>query len=200
VAGATPAATTAYEVVAALNADTNFSSLWAASVKEMNNDHSVFSVLIRSKRPNSQIKAYISNTSAEQVMHFNAKAPIAQLPTYFARHTIANALVYPDGLATLVQLDPGDTYQASLITAAGQNPSDVLDDWELLKGRSGIFTFTKQVITGGNITSKLEYPAGAVVGDLAKLTEYQYNGADTVPSTITEVPYTLTNSDLVTPP
>lgn len=201
VAGATPSATQAWEVVNALNSNANFSSLWVANYRPLNDDPQVNTVYMQSKRPNLGIRAYIDNTGAEKVMKFNTKAPIAQLPTYFARHTIANALTFSDSLATLVQLNPGDSYTASMITAAGQDPTTVLDDWQLLYGRSGIFNFKKQVYDGSSrLTSILEYPAGARVGDLAKLTEYQYEGADTVASIVTEVPYTLTSGDLVTPP
>jgi hypothetical protein len=202
VAGATPAATQPYEVVNALNANATFSALWTAGHRPLNTDPSVRIVYFQTKKkPEGQIKAYISNTGAEKALKFNKHAPIAQLPTYFARETVANALVYPDSAAVLVQLNPGDSYQASMITDSGQDPTTVLADWQLLKGRSGLFNFTKQTLDGSNrVTSKLDYPAGASTGDLAMLTQYQYTGAATTPSIVTQIPYTLTSGDLVTPP
>jgi hypothetical protein len=49
------------------------------------------------------------------------------------------------------------------------------------------------------ITQIIEYPAGAVEGDFARKINYTYTSANTNPSTITEIPYVLTDSDLVNP-
>ena len=75
------------------------------------------------------------------------------------------------------------------------------DDWELLRGRAaGIYTFKKQTIDGsGRITEIIEYPAGAVVGDLARKTAMSYTGANIEPDQITQIPYVLQSGDLVTP-
>ena len=76
-------------------------------------------------------------------------------------------------------------------------------DYQLLAGRSGIFNFQKLTVdsTGtGRITKIIEYPAGAVAGNMGRLIEYEYDGTKTNPKTITEEPYVLTTADLVTPP
>ena len=69
------------------------------------------------------------------------------------------------------------------------DPTMVQDDWELLTGRSGIFQFTHD-LGGGEVVT---YSAGAKVGDIAKKTI-------TVGSNVFEIPHTLTQSDLITPP
>ncbi|MCK9459668.1 MAG: hypothetical protein M0R80_08520 [Proteobacteria bacterium] len=76
-------------------------------------------------------------------------------------------------------------------------------DYQLLAGRSGIFNFQKitvDAIGTGRITKIIEYPAGAVAGNMGRLIEYKYTDAKTNPDIITEEPYVLTNADLVTPP
>jgi hypothetical protein len=50
-----------------------------------------------------------------------------------------------------------------------------------------------------NLTQIIEYPAGAVAGDFARKINYTYSGGNTNPSKVTEVPYVLSNGDLVTP-
>jgi hypothetical protein len=78
------------------------------------------------------------------------------------------------------------------------NASSPVDDYVLLAGRSGQYIFSKITSSGGNISEKIEYHAGAKVGDLAKKTIY---GAYTsgVPASIIEIPYVLTSGDLITP-
>jgi hypothetical protein len=128
------------------------------------------------------------------------------MPSYFSRHTIANFIehgpggdnAYPDSLGLLIQLtQPTDDWY---ITNAGLS-TVASADYQLLYGRSGLFTFTKNTVDGSNrITSKIEYPAGAVAGMFAKKIDYTYSGANTSPSQITEIPYVLTSGDLITPP
>lgn len=99
--------------------------------------------------------------------------------------------------------------EAAIITNAvnsrgvslGYDATNPKEDWELLQGNSGLFTFKKQTIDGSNrITKIIEYPAGAGVGDLAKMIQYTYTGANTAPTNITEIPYSLMTADLITPP
>ena len=79
--------------------------------------------------------------------------------------------------------------------------STVREDYQLLEGRSGLFTFKNQTIDGSNrITQIIEYPAGAVEGDFAKKITYTYTAANTAPDEIFEEPYTLQSADLITPP
>lgn len=92
-------------------------------------------------------------------------------------------------------------YEQTMITNAGFTPANLLEDWELLAGRSVLFNFRKNVIDGSNrITQIIEYQAGARAGDLAMKTQYTYTGANTNPDQVTEVPYVLLSGDLVTPP
>lgn len=199
IAGSTPAQTTAAEVAAALNANGVFSTFFTATaeiVRVGNNNR----VLIRSTKPNVAIRAYISNSGAESVLLFNQKAGVNELPTYFYRHDIDERFNFTDSLAALIELDPGDPIDAAIITAAGFDPGSPKDDWELLTGRSTLFMFRKITVDGSNrATEIIEYPAGAGVGYLARKIEYVYTGANTTPDQITEIPYTLTSGDLITP-
>jgi hypothetical protein len=192
----------AFEVVNALNANAIFASLFTAANRPYNKGYEPPNVVyFQAIRQNTAIKAYIANTGAEMHMHFNAKAPIGQLPTFYERHTIGNRFIYPDGLGILYPLDPNVTYDASLISAAGMDPTNPLPDWQLLRGRAQGFKFSKSVFDGsGRVTSTVEYSAGALVGDMATLTQNVYTGGATVPSQTTTIPYLLTQNDLVTPP
>jgi hypothetical protein len=263
------ATTTAADIVTTLTANTNFAAFFTAS---KDNDNRV---LITQRLPQEKFRFYISNGTAESVLGFNSRAGIADLPTYFSRHTIANARLRTDsqnilqqltfeitaitsanpaqvtsvghGLTTgdtitIVDSDSGVTIDgnrvatvvdannftvpvnnsgavgnygvwarrvdAALITNAvdksgnslGLALTDVKADYELLGGRSGIFTFTNNTIDGSNrITESIEYAAGAIAGDLGKRIRYTYTGANTNPDQVTEEPYTLAAGDLVTP-
>lgn len=206
VAGAVPAATTASEVAAALNANDLFADNFQAYIQNIyrggTSTNGPFTVGIRvTRRQQSAIRIYISNSGAETQLLFNANAAVTQMPTFFERHTVANRWTYPDGLANLIQLDPGDPVDAAVITRAGLDPTNELDDWQLLRGRSGLFEFRKVTKDGaGRITEIIEYAAGAVVGDFSKRYAYTYTGAAVTPDQITEEPHTLVAGDLVTPP
>jgi hypothetical protein len=200
VAGATAAATTVYEVVAALNANTTFASMWLAVVQTYEDNPCV---LIRSKldRPKQVVKTYISNGGAETKLNFNRFAGVSELPTYFERHTIAERFDFPDSVNQLILLDNTDPVDQDIIEQAGFVPGNMLADWELLRGRaSGLFKFRNQTVDGsGRLTEVIEYGAGAQVGDFARKTQYVYSGANTVPSEITEIPHVLVSGDLITP-
>lgn len=193
-------AATATEVVTELNANTWFSNYFIAAVVNTN----YVSIQTTKQAIDNRLKVYISNLSAEFSLNFNRLAGVAELPTYFARHTIANSLTYTDSVATLIQLDPSDSDELAIIRNGLNNQawtsSDLQDDYELFKGRSGMFNFQKITVDGSDrITQIIEYPAGAISGDLAKKIIYGYTGANTNPSQTTEEPYTLTGSDLVVP-
>jgi hypothetical protein len=82
----------------------------------------------------------------------------------------------------------------------GLDDSNGQADWQLLGGRSGLFMFSKIAMDGDNIETIIEYPAGAITGDLAKKTTYVYDGGNgTQPTEITEEPYTLLYTDLIGP-
>jgi hypothetical protein len=119
-----------------------------------------------------------------------------------------------DGTYALVLLDPSNSGGSSAVddgvidnatdnkgNPAGFDSNSTKEDWELVGGRaSGLFTFKKLTIDGSDrITQVIEYPAGAVVGDLARKIQYQYSGANKNPSQVTEIPYILASGDLVTP-
>lgn len=191
------AAISAATIVSDLNADSNFANFFTATLEAFSSDQKgIVTVKARFQREN--FKAYVSNTSAETVLKFNRYCGVAELPDYFARHTIANRMDYTDSLACLVELVQ-PTYN-TLITEAGLSTT-AKSAYELLHGRSGAFTFYKQTVDGSDrVTIKIEYPAGAVAGDLARKTTYSYTGAKTNPDIIAEVPYVLASGDLITPP
>ncbi len=200
VAGATSSATTAIEIVTALNANTTFSSMFEARVVKNNNDKHVL-IVSKSQRAKQIIKMYISNSSAERIIRFNKKAGVAEIPSYFSKDTIENRFTFSNSLNHLIELDTSNAVDQAIITDAGLNYSAEQEDWELLRGRAaGIYTFKKQTVDASSrITEIIEYPAGSIVGDLARKTQMSYTGAKTEPDQITQIPYVLTSGDLVTP-
>lgn len=199
IAGAVPEATTASEVAAALNADPMFSSMLVARVTSVPAGETVMVDRSSSKRQN--FKFYFGNGGAEKILGFNKMAPVAELPAYFARHTVANVKTYEDSTGTLILLDESDAVDRAVIENAGFDPSSMQADWQLLRGRSpGIFTFQKNTLDGsGRVVERIEYPAGAVPGDFAKKTKFVYSGAGSNPTAVTEIPHVLTSGDLVNP-
>jgi hypothetical protein len=192
-------AVSATEVVTALNANSTFKALFAASVNTDN--HGVNYVIVKSLRQRTQFKVYISNSGAESKLRFNKKAGVAEMPLYFDRHTISSITSFPDSLGVLQKLDVSQAIDQAIIADAGLNYTNEQADWELLRGRSGIFNFQKITVDGSDrITTIIEYAAGARVGDLARQIDYVYSGANTKPDQITEIPYVMTSGDLVTPP
>lgn len=199
VAGGTAAATRAYEVVNALNANTVFAALFQASLGKVDGGETV---LIRSLRPKTTIRAYISNLSAERALRFNLKAPVGELPAYFERHTIAQAATYPDlGTGLLIKLDTAVTEDREVITYGGFDYTSPKADWQLLLGRAGsAYLFEKLTHDGSSrLTQVIRYPAGAKVGDLGKKITYTYTGANITPDQMAEIPYILTSGDMITP-
>lgn len=205
VAGVTPAVTLAGEVVDALNNNSLFSNSFTAYAQNATQGSSgngpPFTILIRAKLPRVSMRCYIDNGGAETKLQFNRRAPVKQLPTYFSRYTIANRFTYPDSNAQLIELNPGNPVDAQIIRNAGQDPTVVLADWQLLSGRSTTEMFRKLTLDGsGRITEIIQYFAGSVAGDMAIKNQYVYTGASLTPDQITEIPHTLETADLVTPP
>jgi hypothetical protein len=203
VSGATPAATLAAEVVAALNANATFADYFTAEIRTVLNGNLVVgnTVVIKGKRPKVGFRAYVSNSSAETKLRFNKYAPVVELPTLFDRHTIANRFTYPNGMALLIKLDTSNSVDQAIITQAGLDYTTVRGDWQFLAGRNPAYTFKKQTVDGSDrVTQVIEYPAGAVVGDLAMQTKYTYTSANKNPDTVVELPYILTSGDLITSP
>lgn len=205
VAGVIPAATTASEVVVALNADPlfadNFTATLINATKGSTSYGPPFRVLIRATKARQAARIYVTNAGAEEKLRFNYQAKVKELPSYFDRFTIAERFNYPDGPSLLVALDPLDPVDAAVITAAGLNPLIEQTDWELLHGRSNNHTFEKITHDGsGRITEIIEYFSGAVAGDLGRRIQYTYTGVSFSPDQITTIPYTLQVGDLVIPP
>lgn len=192
VAGAVVAATNAFEVCTALNANAHFAELFIAEEKNGK-------VFIKGRNLKPIFKAYISNGSAESILKFNAKAPVAELPEYFERYAFENRFGYLNlGSHRLVLLNPSDPVDAAVISAAGFNPSSPTPDWQLLAGTNDSYFFTKRTYVTGLLSTEIKYPAGAKEGDLAKKTYYTYSGSDLIE--IMETPYVLASGDLITPP
>jgi len=203
------------EIVSILNADPTFSSYFTASLAKSQSGLNT-RIVIRQKQDALRMKFFVLNGGAEEVLGFNARAAVAQLPTYFAKCKVwggdmADRL---DGTNALVLLDPSNSggslsVDDDIIDNAVDNKGNSLnldsstmkEDWELLNGRaSGLFTFQKLTVDGSDrITQIIEYPAGAIVGDFARKINYTYTSSNTNPSKVTEVPHVLTDSDLVTP-
>lgn len=159
---------TADQIAADLNGNTNFSSLFLAQVIVV---QGLRKLMIQAKSTQRErFKFYISNTSAETVLIFNQKAGVAQMPSYFSRHTIQNFItygpggsnLYPDSLGLLVELtQPTDDFY---ITAAALS-TVASTDYQLLAGRSGLFTFKKITVDGSNrITTIISIRLGHRLG------------------------------------
>jgi len=200
-------AVTATEIYEALVDDVIFNEKFDVTLAKFSSG--LPRIQIRQKMAIGRMKFYIVNGGAETVLGFNARAGIAELPSYFNKHTIANRYTYEESIGTIILLSPGTSdVEANLIDNAvdhrgntlGYDSSIVQADWQLLAGSSGIFTFKKQTVDGSSrITQIIEYPCGAVAGDFAKKTKYTYDGAKTAPDTIAEIPYVLESGDLITP-
>lgn len=181
-----------YEIVTILNSNPTFADIFSATVSSNR-------VLIISKKNRALFKAYISNTSAESILGFNSKAPVAELPSYFERYSFENRFDYKDlGSHRLVLLNPSNPIDAAIISNAGLDPLNSTPDWKLLKGSNDAFWFYKRTYTTGQLTSEIKYPAGASEGDLAKKTYYVYDGSDLI--NVMETPYILQSGDLMAPP
>ena len=199
VAGEDPSNTSAQEVVNKLNVEPIFSSLFIAKLVKLEGLDSVGVMKNPAKKQN--VKMYFGNYGAQIPLGFNKRAGVAELPEYFARHTIQNRSRYEDSVGMLIRLDENDSDDQATIESAGFVPGDMKADWELLRGRgAGLFTFQKLTVDGSDrITQIIEYPAGALAGDFARKINYTYSGSNTNPSKITEIPYVLADGDLVTP-
>lgn len=190
----------ATDVINSLNNDPVFPQ-WFEAFAFPNNNPNPSQIMIRSALDRLSMKFYISNSSAESVLNFNAKAPIKQLPSYYNRFSLENSGIYPDSIAQLLYLNPSVPTDAQKITASGQNPLVVLPDWELLKGRVEDYKFEINTFDGlGRVTLTTEFFAGASVADLGKRSYYEYIGSNTTPSAIFTVPYVLQYTDIANVP
>lgn len=206
---ASASAVTTPEIVTALQSNTIFSERFVADLGSYN-ESAIRTTRIRQKKPITEFEFYIQNGQAENYLGFNARAGIAELPTYFAMHTIANRFTYPNAEGRIIQLNPASSaVDATLVDNAkdargvsmGYNHDVVQEDWQLLRGRSGIFSFIKGPSTGAVTATEtvITYPAGAQVGDLAEKTITRKDTNSVAVETY-HMPYTLTSSDLIVPP
>lgn len=198
-AAASVSAVTVPEIVEALNSNTTFSSLFEAFADIDRREDT--RLRIRSKQPRERFKVFISNSSAESVLRFNRRAGVAEMPSFFARHTIANARNFDDSQAHLVELDPGGSaIDAAIVTDAGFSTT-VRADWELLEGKSGLFQFTivDPTTAASSSTDTIIYHAGMQVGDFAKKIVEEFDGSGDLLRKF-ELPHVLTASDIVSPP
>jgi hypothetical protein len=141
----------------------------------------------------------VSNSGAETKIKFNKNAPVRELPSYFEKYSIENRFLNQEKAPNyLILLNPSNSVDADVISAAGLDPLSPTPDWRLLSGSNDAYWFYKRAYENGQIVSEIKYPAGANVGDLAKKTFYTYEDSDLVECM--EVPYILENSDLMTPP
>lgn len=209
---AVASAVTAAEIVTALNNNEQFASFFVASLGKFPSGS--FRVDIRQKHPVTRMRFYILNGRAEEAIKFNMRAGVAELPSYFERHSVTSRYAFNDSHNMLVILDEsgwvseGDSVDGDVIFHAvdekgkskGFDPSSPQDDYEFLDGRSGLFVFTKNTVDASNrITEQLEYHAGSDPGDMAIKRKYTYTGTNTNPDQVTEEPYVLVAADIITP-
>lgn len=200
VAGTNPDATSATQVANALNSNPAFSELFTATVYSSSNNAVLpKKVLIKGKNNKSIFRAYISNTGAERYLQFNKNAPVRELPSLFSKYSIANRFANPTvGVDRIIELNTCDPYDASLVRAAGFDPTAPKPDWELMQGVNNAFWFYNRTYLDSKIATEIKYQAGAKVGDLAMKTFYSYSGSDLIG--VMETPYVLQAGDLVAPP
>jgi hypothetical protein len=109
ITGAVHASTTPTEIVSNLNLDPMFSTYFVASLSIFDSSGKIGGtsllqqVVIDSKKPD-QVKFFVVNTSAEEVLGFNKKAGVSDIPLYFARHTVDNLPNFIDSTGSLIQL------------------------------------------------------------------------------------------------
>lgn len=151
VSGADVAATTADEIVAALNADTLFSELYTAFIQSNK-------IVISARRMKSEFKTFISNTEAETKLKFNKRAGVAELPSFFEKHTIANRFNFPDGLNKLIRLGK------SITEITADNPADITSEAHGLTSGDTIY------IGGSNSESVVDGEQVVTVSDSATFT------------------------------
>jgi len=212
---ASAAAVTPQEIAGALNNDATFSSFFQALVSPDRFGNgagpALYRLSIKQKRPITEFRFYIVNGRAEEVLQFNARAGVAEIPSYFDRHTVNNAISrnFADSQGSIVKLSTASNVDSAVINKAVDaygrsldfDSSSEREDWELLEGRSGLFQFKSgpSDATADSSSEVITYPAGAKAGDLAlKTISVVDSTANT--SHVFEIPYVLDASDLITPP
>lgn len=125
---ASSSAVTPEEIVTALNADATFADRFEAStVGWTRNDDPEKRIRIRHKSTSMKMRSYISINGAETAIGFNRRGGVAELPTYFDRHTIANRFNFTDSQNHLIALNhviTGNTVaNPTVVTSPGHNLS-----------------------------------------------------------------------------
>lgn len=204
-----------FQIVSILNSDPSFSSYFEANLEKFSSGD-VHRIAIKQKFSNNRMKFFIINGRAEEVLGFNARAGIAELPSYFRKYKVYGGdMSYPiDDTYALVELSPSNSGGTSIVddnlidsaldakgNSLSLDSSSMKKDYEFLEGRaSGLYTFQKMTLdVNDRITQIIEYPAGASVGDLARKINYTYSGTNKSPDTVTEIPYVIESSDLLSP-
>jgi len=203
------------QIISILNSNSSFSSYFAASLESF--DQVLKNkIIIKQKYPTSRMRYFVVNGGAEEVLGFNSRAGVAELPSYFRMHKVwGGDMSYPtDETNALVELSPSNSGGSSNVdnnvidnavdnkgNSLNLNSSSTKQDYELLEGRApGLFTFQKITVDGSDrITEIIEYPAGAKVGDFARKIKYSYAGSNSNPSSVVEIPIVLQSGDLINP-
>ena len=88
------------EIVQTLNDNSEFSSKFKAKIRNSNDANfiNIFSIL-----DSTRIKFFVKNKGAETVLNFNKFAGIAEIPSYFERHTLDNLTNFPDCANLLIK-------------------------------------------------------------------------------------------------
>jgi hypothetical protein len=131
------------QIVTNMNSDSEFSS-WFTAVARSTKDTGggpPFVIHIKPKIPESNVKFYVDNVGAETVFRFNLKSGIAELPTYFTRHTVEEQLNFEDGTGMLIEL----SLDITDISIAGSAEITTRED-------HGLTTGNTVVIAGSNST------------------------------------------------
>lgn len=217
-----------HEIVAALNAITEFSDRFVASITNYdlyngsgtpyaNRDFTKKPRLtIQQKQPVTALRFYVSNEGAETVLRFNARSGVTEIPAYFARHTVDNEkrITYTDAQNALIALNPYDVVNnptgKKVDTAVINNATDaygvslnldastVRADYLLLRGRAGAYIFVKNTYNG---SSQLTAKLEYHAG--AKTGDLArkttYTYSGANVATSAQVPYVLQDADIITP-
>lgn len=265
VTGDTASATKSFEVRDLLNDDSLFSEWFEAVMVPNRTPLDAQRVAIVPKKPVTKLHFWISNTGAENVLRFNKKAGVKDVPSPLEKDTIENRLL-ENSLGQLIRLshtieantaasetevtstahglanddivyivgsnsDPtidgeyaisvtgSNTFvisvsvgiagtsgewlssiEKAIVEDAGLDYSEMLLDWEHLRGEGKNYFFTKNTLdVSDRIIEQLIWPTGAKAGQTAKKVTYSYTGTATTPDTVLEIPYVLQTADLIVP-
>lgn len=134
---------------------------------------------------------YIVNSNSDPVIDGERVVTVIDADTFSVPVNVTTAGTQGEWLSADEQ---------QIVEDAGFDYSEMLEDWELLRGRTGLFMFRKHTVDDSDrITETIEYHAGAKAGDFARKIIYTYSGAKTKPDSQMEIPYVLQSGDLLNP-